>query len=222
MRSATTSCKVPRRIVTAQFRVLAAEMCKMKFSLLHISDLHRDLTDEVGNNWLLDSLERDFDFFDKQNPKILRPSIAIVSGDLVYGVQPGIPDVYKELERQCAQAQEFLSGLTDRFFNGDPEKVVILPGNHDVCFEDVMSSAQKVDIPTLSDQKKRLLDELFRPNSRLRWSWGEMCFYRIADAERYEKRLAYFSALYERLYLRIENFRSPRGRRLVRRLHAGS
>ena len=178
----------------------------MNFSLLHISDLHRDLNDEIGNDWLLDSLERDFSSFDKQNPKIVAPSIAIVSGDLVYGVQPGIPDAYGELERQCAQAQEFLSKLADRFFNGDPEKVVILPGNHDVSFEDVMNSAQKVDVPASSDQKKRLVDELFRPNSRLRWSWGEMCFYRIVDAARYEKRLAYFSALYETLYRRKRKF----------------
>src|SRR5690348_14568942 len=109
-----------------------------KFSLLHVSDLHRDLADEIGNNWLLDSLERDFDTFDKQNPSILTPSIAVVSGDLVYGVKPGVSNAYKELERQCIQAQEFLSGLADRFFDGDPEKIVILPGNHDVCFEDVM------------------------------------------------------------------------------------
>ena len=178
----------------------------MKFSLLHISDLHRDLTDEIGNNWLLDSLERDFGFFEKQDPKILTPSIAVVSGDLVYGVKPGIPNVYKELERQYAQAEEFLSGLADRFFGGSPEKVVVLPGNHDVCFEDVMRSAQKITIPRLPDQKKRLVDELFLPNSKLRWSWSDMCFYRIADVAQYENRLANFSAVYERFYRNKRKF----------------
>jgi hypothetical protein len=105
--------------------VLAAEMSNMKFSLLHISDLHRDLTDEIGNDWLLDSLEKDFGFFHKQDPKILAPSIAIVSGDLVYGVQPGIPDVYGELERQYTQAQEFLSALAQLTLRSRPYQLKI-------------------------------------------------------------------------------------------------
>jgi hypothetical protein len=63
------------------------------------------LNDEIGNDWLLDSLERDLAQFDKQSPKILVPSLAIVSGDLVYGIKPGMPDVYGELERQCVPKQ---------------------------------------------------------------------------------------------------------------------
>ena len=58
----------------------------MRFSILHISDLHRDLSDEVGNKWLLDSLERDFERFNEQNPKIMSPVLCVVSGDLVHGV----------------------------------------------------------------------------------------------------------------------------------------
>jgi len=32
---------------------------KMRYSILHLSDLHRDLTDEIPNEWLIDSIERD-------------------------------------------------------------------------------------------------------------------------------------------------------------------
>jgi hypothetical protein len=45
----------------------------MRFSILHISDLHRDLADEVNNEWLLDSLETDFRQFESQTPAIQKP-----------------------------------------------------------------------------------------------------------------------------------------------------
>ena len=116
----------------------------MRFSVLHVSDLHRDLRDEIDNKWLLDSLENDFNQFEKQIPKITRPSVSGCSGDLVYGVEPGSADAFTELKRRSAQAEEFLVGLADRFFDGKREEDdVILPGNHNVSFEDVMASAQK-------------------------------------------------------------------------------
>jgi hypothetical protein len=57
----------------------------MRFSILHISDLHSDLTDEIDNKWLLDSLNNDFNQFEKQTPTIARPSLSIVSGDFIFG-----------------------------------------------------------------------------------------------------------------------------------------
>src|SRR5205085_11547660 len=119
---------------------------------------------------------------------ILRPTLAIVSGDLVYGVSPNTANIAEEMERQYAQAEEFLVGLADQFFDGNRERIVILPGNHDVYYDDVISSIQRIDIPAGSEEKKRLADELFTPNSRLRWSWRELCFYRITDDEKYRNR----------------------------------
>jgi hypothetical protein len=43
----------------------------MRFSILHISDLHRDLRDEINNTWLLDSLRNDLAQFSQQDPQIL-------------------------------------------------------------------------------------------------------------------------------------------------------
>ena len=91
----------------------------MNFSILHISDLHRDLDDEIGNDWLLDSLENDFNQFSKQTHQIMKPSICIVSGDLVHGVGLGVEDADSELKRQYSQVETFLIGLADRFFNGE-------------------------------------------------------------------------------------------------------
>lgn len=172
----------------------------MRFSILHISDLHRDLSDEINNKWLLDSLDTDFQQFASQSPIIQKPSICIVSGDLIYGAHAGAANAQEELKRQYAQAEEFLIGLAERFFGGDREKVVIIPGNHDVSFSDVMGSAAKILIPTDGETRARLVKELFSPNSNLRWSWNELCFYKITDHGRYLSRLRHFSDAYERFY----------------------
>lgn len=172
----------------------------MHFSILHISDLHRDLSDEVANEWLLDSLERDFDQFSEQNPKIMKPSLCIVSGDLVYGVGLDVEEADNELKRQYTQAETFLIGLADRFFDGERERVVILPGNHDVCFSDVMKSVQRIEIPLEPEKKANLVKELFMPNSKLRWSWREMCFFRITNIDIYLDRFRCFVATYKSFY----------------------
>ena len=172
----------------------------MRFSILHISDLHRDLKDDVGNGWLLDSLARDFEQYNKQDPKIMTPTLCIVSGDLVYGVKPGTKDAANQLAMQYAEAEEFLVGLAERFFDGNRGKIVISPGNHDICFDDVMGSCQRIEIPTDQEKKARLVDELFVPKSRLRWSWRELCFFKIADEDRYRNRFRNFSIAYESFY----------------------
>lgn len=172
----------------------------MKFSVLHISDLHRDLYDEVANEWLLDSLGNDFNQFNAQVPTILQPSLCIVTGDLVQGVASGTKNADEELKRQYAQAEEFLIGLADRFFDGNRERIVILPGNHDVCLNDVMTSVQKIEIPIEPEKKARLVEELFMPNSSLRWSWRELCFFRITNCGMYRDRFRYFASTYNSFY----------------------
>jgi hypothetical protein len=172
----------------------------MRFSILHISDLHRDLNDEINNNWLLDSLENDFQQFKNQEPQIEVPALCIVSGDLVYGVSAASVNPVAELKRQYMQAEEFLAGMSDRFFDGKRERVVILPGNHDIAYNDVMASTRRIDIPSEPDKKSRIVADLFKPNSRFRWSWRELCFYEINDEERYRKSLQEFAAMYERFY----------------------
>jgi 3',5'-cyclic AMP phosphodiesterase CpdA len=172
----------------------------VRFSILHISDLHRDLSDEITNAWLLESLKKDFDQFERQMPQIEKPSVAIVTGDLVYGTEPNAANATKELERQYAQAVEFLVGLADQFFGGQRERVVILPGNHDISYDDVMASVQRIGIPSEAGKKARLVADLFAPRSTLRWSWRDLCFYKISDEDRYLTRLRHFAMAYERFY----------------------
>lgn len=172
----------------------------MRYSILHLSDLHRDLADEVPNVWLIDSLVRDLEAVSHDEAAPPRPALCVVSGDLVYGVSPNAADGDKEIGRQTAQALEFLVGLADRLFAGDREKVVILPGNHDVTYKRVLESIALVPMPTDSGERAALVAEFFKPNSALRWSWRELAFYRVIDQAKYSERLAEFAGLYADFY----------------------
>lgn len=178
----------------------------MRYSILHLSDLHRDLADEVPNVWLIDSLERDLEAISNEEAAPPRPSLCVVSGDLVYGVSPSAADGDKEIGRQTAQAMEFLVGLADRLFEGDREKVVILPGNHDVTYKRVLDSIVQVPTPTDSGELAALVAEFFKPNSALRWSWRELTFYRVVDQKKYSERLAEFAGLYADFYQGRRNY----------------
>jgi hypothetical protein len=178
----------------------------MRFAILHLSDLHRDLANEVDNTTLLDSLERDLDQQAAQVPQILPPSVCIVSGDLVYGVPPNSPDANAELERQYDQALDFLRGLSDRRFGGDRQRVVLLPGNHDVAYHRFAASLEAVALPTAPHEKRELTRELFMPQSRLRWSWPDLSMHRIVDEEQYTQRLSPFARAYREFYDGLRTF----------------
>ena len=53
------------------------------FSILHISDLHKDA--DASYDQLLASLEDDRVIWRNGNPTILEPSFIVVSGDLIQG-----------------------------------------------------------------------------------------------------------------------------------------
>jgi Calcineurin-like phosphoesterase len=178
----------------------------MRLAILHISDLHRDPRDELANGPLLESLLRDVDRYPDQTPPILRPSLCIVSGDLIYGVSPTRKDFEVELDRQYTQGVDFLISLADALFDGNRDRVVLLPGNHDVSYPTALASCTRIDVPATPAERTALVNELFAPNSRLRWSWSEMCFFRIHDQELYEQRLSSFAKAYARFYSGSRSF----------------
>ncbi|MBY5376656.1 metallophosphoesterase family protein [Rhizobium leguminosarum] len=170
------------------------------FSILHISDLHQNLQDEIPPDWLLDTLDNDFKRYARAEPSIPFPDLCVVSGDLVYGVGPGAANAADELERQYGQAHEFLVGLCDRFFEGKRDRVVLLPGNHDVDYSATVQSGSYLAIPKSAKDKSALVNELFSANSALRWSWSKLQFFRVDDQHLYNSRLRQFARLYERFY----------------------
>lgn len=171
----------------------------MRFSILHLSDLHRDHEEEQSNSWLVESLARDRQNYEGQG--IPRPSICLVTGDLIFGVGRDASDAAQEVVRQYRQAEEFLVSLANRLFGGDRERIVMLPGNHDVFYPQAMSGMTQLDTPKTADARLRLASELQRTLTSLRWSWAEMAFLRVSDDDAYRRRLQAFADFYARFYL---------------------
>lgn len=175
-------------------------------SILHVSDLHRDPNNEVGNRALLLSLEQDRDRYRTETPSIPAPNLIIASGDIIYGVKHDVTraDAEAELQRQYDNAEQFLSELSDRFVDGDRERVVIIPGNHDVSFYHAHRAMKQIKVDLTSDEgiaaaatrAKRLLAE----SNPLRWAWSEFCFYEVTDRALYNHRLEAFSRFYQKFY----------------------
>lgn len=171
----------------------------MKLSVLHISDLHRDHENPIRNDVLLDSLQNDRRHYTAEEmPAVRSPDLVIVSGDIIHGIRPDEPDPDKKLREQYQEALDFLSRLTDRFVNGDPGRVVIVPGNHDASAYHFAKSLRRVDIPP--DRKREMVTQLFSPGSMLRWSWSGFELYEIEDQALYAQRLAAFAEFYAAFY----------------------
>lgn len=171
----------------------------MKLSILHIADLHRDPHNPIRNQALLDSLERDrARYIQEESPRIRSPDLIIVSGDIVHGLAPGTADAETVLRRQYDEALDFLNRLAERLVGGDKQRVVIVPGNHDVSAYHFRASLQRVVIAP--DRKKELVGQLFKPGSPLRWSWADFELYEISNHAMYERRFAAFAEFYGRFY----------------------
>ncbi|WP_281886281.1 metallophosphoesterase [Paenibacillus sp. YYML68] len=170
------------------------------FSLLHISDLHRT-QDYVSNEVLITSIEH---VLDSYNGNDWRPSLIIVSGDLVQGSKSSDEaKVVEELDKQYQEAGELLDELTRIYLGGDRNKVVMIPGNHDVSFYHSRMSMKKEEPAAGQDPihyKKWLLKQMGVQRSRIRWSWQDFEFYHIVDESMYERRFEAFCRFYENFY----------------------
>jgi hypothetical protein len=173
-------------------------------SILHISDLHRDPKNEVRNRALLLSLEQDRDRYRSETPKIADPSLIIVSGDVIHGVKYDAPDAEGELQRQYDQAEEFLAEMADRFVGKNRDRVVIIPGNHDVSFFHTHLAMKKIEVNLASEkgvaEATTMARRLWAETNPLRWAWGEFCFYEVTDRSMYNRRLEAFCKFYEKFY----------------------
>ncbi|MDE0080016.1 MAG: metallophosphoesterase [Caldilineaceae bacterium] len=171
----------------------------MTLSVLHISDLHRDPSNPISNQVLLDSLERDRDRYTSEGSLSIRPpDIIVVSGDIIYGAKHDSKDAESRLRHQYDEALHFLDELTARFLGGDKRCIIIVPGNHDVSDHHFRNSLAPVDVQL--DARKALSEQLVSPGSHLRWSWPEFSLYRIADVEMYRGRFDAFIDFYNSFY----------------------
>jgi hypothetical protein len=167
-------------------------------TILHISDLHRDLDSELTTDALLESLRRDRGRYIEE--KIAPPDLAVVSGDLVLGVKDDSDAGRLELKRQYDEAGEFLGKLADLMFSGDHSKIVIVPGNHDVSHAHVLRATTPVEIPIEPHKREALAQELSRTNSLHRWNAREFAVRHINDKQLYAQRMEPFAEFYLNFY----------------------
>lgn len=172
-----------------------------KLTILHISDLHRSADNPISNISLLSSLYRDIDNY--SNDGISSPDLIIVSGDIVQGSN-NFEQADEILIQQYEEAYDFLVSLANEFLSGDRKKIILVPGNHDICWKESLLSMKKIDENVFLDENREVksyyLKELNKSNSKTKWSWKNRCFYTIEDLNMYYNRLKYFANFYKKFY----------------------
>lgn len=168
------------------------------FSILHISDLHRSPDDPIDNSTLLEALIADRERYVRNASPVRSPDAIIVSGDIIQGVPLGSADCEREIEGQYETAKEFLTSLCESFLDGDKARLVLCPGNHDVCWNTAFASMQEIASVDLGEIH---FSEFYKPDSEYRWCWKTKKAYRITDKDTYNSRLDQYrrfeSAFYE-------------------------
>lgn len=176
----------------------------VQLTILHISDLHRDPGHPVSNDCLLNSLERDRDRYRDEQPPISDPDFIVVSGDLVQGIPANCSTPIEYLAAQYGQADDFLVRLADSFLGGERQRVIIVPGNHDISFYHTFHSLRRIAVKSGDPASNQLLDayisQLQRPDSSIRWLWHDLSFYEVVDKNLYLARFDAFSIFYRHFY----------------------
>lgn len=170
-----------------------------KTTILHLSDLHRDAGSRIKTQPLLSSLGRDRNRY-TEGEGIPKPDIAVISGDIVYGVRGDDPDGDRNLELQYEEAYETLVGLAERFFDGDRERIVVAPGNHDVSMPHVIRAMKRLETPSEDEKRRMLIQKVWEVDSLYRLNLSEMSVYEIINPTVYHQRFEPYAKFYERFY----------------------
>lgn len=158
----------------------------MKVSILHISDLHKEDSDNYDN--LLQSLKDDCEKYVASG--IQKPEIVVISGDLIKG------GTTNEILSQYSNVTCFINQVVDFFLDGDKTRIVIVPGNHDIDWNESKQSMQR----EVDENKKKNVLDLLSANHSIRWSWKDFCFYQIVHNDKYNNRFTLFSNFYNGFY----------------------
>lgn len=138
---------------------------------------------------LLQSLLTDRDGYVAEG--VVAPRYIVVSGDLIHG---GSSE--EEIRGQYAETRGFLEQLVHEFLEGDKNRMLIVPGNHDMSHPHSKDSM----IPESDANNKVNLDQMKAGNPLVRWNWKEFMFYKIANAPRYAQRFDLFREFYDGFY----------------------
>lgn len=167
------------------------------YSILHISDLHRSQKEPVDNDSLLASLVSDRDRYLGEIPVVPPPEAIVVSGDLIQGAPLGAQNWQSSIEDQYEVSHKFLADLCDRFLDGDRRRLILTPGNHDVCWNTAYGAMTRL---TADQYPSDLYGALVQPGSPYRWSWEQQTLFQITKFSEYELRMKFYWDFVEKFY----------------------
>lgn len=167
---------------------------KSHISILHISDLHKAVNDNYQN--LMVSLKYDCEKY-TQHENIKKPDIVVVSGDIIKGGSDN------EIAQQYSESTAFLTDVVNYFLDGNKERIIIIPGNHDIDWNVSKSSMRKIELDL---DRESIVKYYLSGSSKYRWSWNELCFYQISDKQMYNNRFGHFIEFYNSFYDGDRNF----------------
>jgi predicted phosphodiesterase len=145
-----------------------------RVTILHLSDIHRTSDEPVTNDHILHALRADLKR-QQVNEKLPKPDILVISGDLT---QAGREEEYEE-------AFSLINALKDELTVPDLNRVVLVPGNHDVNW-DICGTVFK----TGRSKPAGIDDALIVPMGSL---------YLWTDEKSFAQRLGPFSEFYRRI-----------------------
>lgn len=176
----------------------------MKYSILHISDLHRIKAEDIEcikSSFVVEKAR----FEEMGLPPV---QLIIVSGDIVDGSKKEDAFVAKEeITKQYETAAQFLNELCSVFIGSkheDRQRVIIVPGNHDVSRYVSEHSMEQIEHDV--NEIEKLSDALWSDEADIRWSWKTLHFNKITNRETYNKRFDDFIDFYDKFFSGIREF----------------
>lgn len=165
-----------------------------KFSILHISDIHK--VNDVNYESLLHSIKKDMLNWECEG--IVKPSFIVISGDLIQGAETD--------EKIAAQYQEvtwLLEELTKLILDGHKERLIMVPGNHDVNWSRSSSSMEPSDEKEADNDYEKYFEPIL---GDVRWDWKARKFFKIKNTGIYNSRFELFAKFYNDFYHGIYTF----------------
>ena len=165
-----------------------------KFSILHISDIHK--IEDVTYLSLLNSIKKDMANWEHEG--IRKPSFIVISGDLIQGA-----DTDEKIAAQYQEVTWLLEELTKLILDGHKERLIMVPGNHDVNW---YRSGKSME-PSDENDADKDYDSYFAPIlTDVRWNWKERKYFKITQHSIYNSRFELFADFYDRFYQGIYTF----------------
>ncbi len=173
--------------------------------LLHLSDLHRSATQDLSSADLFGSLWNDVtrgypltnDSLDADEPRL--PAIdeidlIVVSGDLTDSAK----------KQEFLDAEDLLDRLCEAFVGGDRNRIVLVPGNHDVDWALSTASYAELASPTADHiRNTQRHDSLYRLSKRGPLQTAVMHRERC---DLHDERFREYGAFVQRFYRGVHSF----------------